>query len=383
VTDLVRELEALREQLVPAWGPVRGQHVFAGIARLRTRRRAQSAATWACSAALVCASALYFVSPRMQLSAAPASPPSAAGSAPRELQGAGSHARMLDGSELRITSPDGALSVEVDEPLRAALRLRSGAAHFEVEPQPQRSFLVAAGACEILVVGTAFDVAVQGERVRVAVSHGSVRVRGPAGESFVRAGESRWFEPLSAVHEPMVEAVAPPAAGKPRAKHSRELSKPESDWRSASLSGDYERAQRMLMQGALVEDTAEALLDAADAARFSNHPEEAAGYLRRALTRHRDSPVCALAAFTLGRVLLERLGQPAEAAEAFAQARERARDASLAEDALAREVEAWSKAGHANLAYDRAQRFLQRYPHSRRLRVVELHGGLRAPVVEH
>jgi transmembrane sensor len=81
----------------------------------------------------------------------------------------------------------------------------------------------------------------------------------------------------------------------------------------------------------------------------------------------------------MGRILLERLGQPTEAAEAFALARRLAPQGSLAQDALAREVEAWSKAGHPDEAYQRARQYVTSYPQGRRLRAVQLYGGLSAP----
>jgi hypothetical protein len=82
------------------------------------------------------------------------------------------------------------------------------------------------------------------------------------------------------------------------------------------------------------------------------------------------------ALLSLGRVLLENLGQPSEAAEAFALARGCAPHGPLAEDALAREVEALSKAGHSREAYERAQLYVQSYPSGRRLHAVRLFGGL-------
>jgi transmembrane sensor len=118
------------------------------------------------------------------------------------------------------------------------------------------------------------------------------------------------------------------------------------------------------------------LLDAADAARLSGHPQVAITYLRKVLDQHRESPVAPLAAFTLGRVLLERLGQPSEAADAFATARQLAPTGSLAQDALAREVEAWSKAGRPDDAYRCAREYVDTYPKGRRLRAVQLYGGL-------
>jgi hypothetical protein len=48
----------------------------------------------------------------------------------------------------------------------------------------------------------------------------------------------------------------------------------------------------------------------------------------------------------------------------------------LAQDALAREVESWSKAGETAFARARAEEFVRRYPGSRRAKVVRRHGGL-------
>jgi transmembrane sensor len=143
-----------------------------------------------------------------------------------------------------------------------------------------------------------------------------------------------------------------------------------------SQSGDYEGAYRLLQQSTVEDDDSGALLDAADAARLSGHPQVAVTYLRKVLDQHGESPVAPLAAFTLGRVLLERLGQPSEAADAFATARQLAPNGSLAQDALAREVEAWSKAGRPDDAYRAARQYVDTYPKGRRLRAVQLYGGL-------
>ena len=76
-----------------------------------------------------------------------------------------------------------------------------------------------------------------------------------------------------------------------------------------------------------------------------------------------ESARAPLAAFTLGRLLLENLRQPADAARAFELARSLAGGSgALAEDALAREVEAWRAAGDANKATARAQRYQALYP---------------------
>jgi transmembrane sensor len=148
-------------------------------------------------------------------------------------------------------------------------------------------------------------------------------------------------------------------------------------WRSLYQSGDYDgAAQRLLAAGTEVGNDPAALMDAADVACLSNHPEASVGYLSRVLREYAQSPVAPLAGFTLGRVLLERLGRPSDAAEAFALARSSARG-SLAQDALAREVEAWSKAGRSHEAYEQAQLYVRLYPSGWRLRAVRLYGGLK------
>jgi transmembrane sensor len=122
-------------------------------------------------------------------------------------------------------------------------------------------------------------------------------------------------------------------------------------------------------------ETAESLLAAADAARLQGRAQEGAALLRRIVKDHRSDPRAPLAAFTLGRVLLMELGQPGQAAAAFAEARALAPGGPFAEDALAREVEAWAKAGDAAKARVRAQDYLRSYPSGRRVPTVRALGG--------
>jgi transmembrane sensor len=116
-------------------------------------------------------------------------------------------------------------------------------------------------------------------------------------------------------------------------------------------------------------DDSETLMEAADAARLSHHPKAALGFLRSVVSSHATSPLAPQAAFMSGQ-LLERLGVPLEAADAFKTARELAPAGSLAEDALAREVEAWSKAGRIAEARRSARVYEQRYPGGRWLRAI-------------
>jgi RNA polymerase sigma factor (sigma-70 family) len=58
---------------------------------------------------------------------------------------------------------------------------------------------------------------------------------------------------------------------------------------------------------------------------------------------------------------------------------ELAPDGPLAEDALAREVEAWSRCGEVEIARARATTYSQRYPRGRRAQMVRRFGGLEQP----
>jgi hypothetical protein len=181
-------------------------------------------------------------------------------------------------------------------------------------------------------VGTAFTVERVADRVGVSVDHGTVRVDWEAGTRQLGAGESGWFPPLQ------VQAVVSDGARHPR--------------------------------------TADELLRAADAERLAGRPEEGARLLRRVLRDHRGDPRAPLAAMTLGRLLMIELARPQQAAAAFADARALAPRGPFAEDALAREVEAWSKSKDAVTAAKRARLYLERFPNGHRADTVKAFGGL-------
>lgn len=118
------------------------------------------------------------------------------------------------------------------------------------------------------------------------------------------------------------------------------------------------------------------LLLLADVARLSHHPADAVAPLSRLLREHAADPRAPLAAFTLGRVLLDELGRPREAAQSFLRVQELDPSGPLSQDALAREVEAWSRAGEGASARARALQYVQKYPTGRRLRSVRHFGEL-------
>jgi transmembrane sensor len=115
---------------------------------------------------------------------------------------------------------------------------------------------------------------------------------------------------------------------------------------------------------------------AADVARQAGRPERAVPFLERVVKEHPNEVAAQLAGFSLGKVYLDNLDEPALAARNFAAVRAMAPVGGLGEDALAREVEAWARAGETARARDGALEYKRLYPHGRRLAAVRDLGGI-------
>jgi transmembrane sensor len=120
----------------------------------------------------------------------------------------------------------------------------------------------------------------------------------------------------------------------------------------------------------------EDLLLAADAARLSGHPADAVGYLEQLLSAHPNDSRAAAAAFTAGRLYLG-LQRFAEAAAAFEKTLSLDPDSALHENALARSVEAYAKAGDSVVAERNAKLYLERYPNGTWVNAVKTFGKAR------
>jgi transmembrane sensor len=118
------------------------------------------------------------------------------------------------------------------------------------------------------------------------------------------------------------------------------------------------------------------LMLAADVARQAGRPERAVPFLERVVKEHPTEVAAQLAGFSLGKVYLDNLDEPALAARSFAGVRAMAPAGGLAQDALAREVEAWARAGESAKARDGALEYQRLYPHGRRLAAVRDLGGI-------
>jgi transmembrane sensor len=291
--------------------------------------------------------------------------------------------KFLDGSRVDLVggaSGESTVEVGLISPSYTELELAKGTARFDVTPNPGRRFAVRAGDLRVEVLGTRFTVERDDPKVRVAVERGRVRVIWPGGESVLSAGEDGVFPPASsrtATAADPAPAEGEPAAAAAPAEPPADPSTLRSRFRELARSGEYQKAYGVVHENpAVVTNSAEDLMLAADAARLSGHPERALEYLRRITTAHRGDSRAPLAAFTLGRILLTQLGQPAEAERAFSLTRELAPRGALASSALAREAEAAERAGHHARARILVEEYTKKYPASQRLDAVRHHRGL-------
>jgi hypothetical protein len=344
----------LGKKIDPRWGPERERSARVGIEHRATRRRtATRAAASLVALALVAGGAGAFV--RMR-----AHPPAVAVSLP---------AAPVPTSDPIATVMVVHLTPEtVIDPMPnrngRGFALRSGGARFIAQHDAEHPFLVVAGDITIEDLGTTFTVQyLFADRVEVAVEEGRVKVRARGADTELAAGDRREF------------TVSPSASAIEKPTRAPAPSTPSS-WRPLAESGRYDEAHTALKKAgpnAVRDETADLLL-AADAARLGGYPSEAVPYLERVVRAHSSDPRSSLAAFTLGRVLLDELGRPREAVDAFARAR--AAGGPLAEDALAREVEAASRAGDTAKSRELAREYQTLYPKGRRAKAVSRFGGL-------
>lgn len=362
--QLAHHLEASRDRLEPRWDDAREAHVQAGLpqrARLHRRRRAAMAVVAVAVVGLVASLAI----------------PTA--------------------SQVRV-EPIADARVEVLEQSKTheAYRVERGAVWFDVTPG--RSVRVDAEEVEVEVLGTRFLVERVDARVHVVVEHGVVRAKWKAQSYTVKGGEDAWFPPREAkttvvapepvpppaleeeptpVEEPAPTLVVPPHPAPKKRPRTAEMipSVSAQTWKELAQAGEFERAWEEMQKATPPRDEPAELLLAADVARLSRHPDQALAPLNRIIEQHRTDPRAPLAAFTLGRVLLDDLGRPREAAAAFERVRTLAPDMPLAEDAFARQIEALFRAQSPE-ARPLAEAFEKKYPTSARLRAVRHFGGL-------
>ena len=253
---------------------------------------------------------------------------------------------LEDGSEI-VAAPGARLerlSTSNDE-VRVALR--DGSATFEVARNPARTFVVEANDVEVRVIGTRFVVRRElGGVVEVRVERGAVDVVARGEILRLRAGESRRVEPVT---EAAVEDTQETEETELEAERTRATRR---------------RAERARADSRDVPDPREAF-DAARTARREGSPREAAELYESFVRDFPRDDRAGLAAFELGRLRMDSLRDPRGAATAFARALELAPRSPFAEDARARSVSAYARAGDTTACERARARYLALHPEGR------------------
>jgi hypothetical protein len=256
------------------------------------------------------------------------------------------HVRLPEGVEVAI-SKNGQFEVRKRSDAEIILALLSGEGDFDVTHLDGRRVIVTTPQFDVEVIGTKFHVAVTGNEntsdVLVRVDRGTVQVRSnrnsgrsnverrlTTGETWTSAVPSPSVAPsISNTNPPEIAPSLPSSVDKengPARSSAKEL---------------FESAERLRMNGRLRDAAAQ--LDS----------------LRRQFPGDSRAP---LAAFELGRIRMDGLGDYAGAATAFESSLKLNPSASFREDVEARLVTLYDRMGQASACEASKRAYLARYP---------------------
>jgi len=309
---------------------------------------------------------------------------------------------LSDGSSIRLSPGTHIEPLESSGTTFSAI-VTQGRADFEVQPGGPRHWVIECGLATVEVIGTSFSCDREPGRLRLAVQHCVVLVRGErvldrarrllAGESLELAEDAR--RPTPASDDTFaIPALPSPASvsGSLAAEPLAEMGKREDvrargrvaatrNWRDLAQRGRHGEAFSALGTEGLRRESKHLgvndLFALADVARLSGHPADAVVPLERILTDFANDARAPLAAFALGRLELDSLGQAQAAASAFRKAMALGIPSGLREDVRARLVEAYARSGDADAARRAADAYLAEFPRGRHVQAIQ--GWLRPP----
>ncbi len=260
----------------------------------------------------------------------------------------GSRIELGAGSRMEVLRNDGQSFVSV---------LQRGQGSFEVEPGGSRRWVVHAGLANVEVIGTRFSVVRETGRVEVSVTRGVVMVLAeslPGGAVRLNAGERLEVRAPDA-EERTIAGSAPVTSASARAVVT---GAPSSNSSAPAV------VNPVVAPSAHAVDPIDELFRTADRARARGDTPAAVAAYESVLARapERD-PRRGLAAMSLTRLTLR--GDPAKAASALDESMP-GMPSALAEDALARQVEAVGRSGRRDEAARLAHEYLARFPNGRR-----------------
>jgi transmembrane sensor len=275
---------------------------------------------------------------------------------------------LVDGSKLTL-DPNSRVTVQDRSPSAVKLVVERGRLACDVTHRPGRSFVVVASGVEVRVVGTRFSVSSErvndAVRVGVQVERGVVEVR-TGGESGavtrVSAGQS-WSQHTtarSAISEPHAQGVAP--AGSASADESESAPREATSISPSATPTVSSRALPAATPASSSARNARELFEQATGLWREGRAQEAAQAYQTLLSTYPRDARAGLAAFELGRLRMDRLGDLPGALRALERAVTLAPSAGFREDALARVVRASAALGNARRCASAREQYLRDYP---------------------
>lgn len=340
----------------PEVDEARIERVWAGVERRLEQRPARGRRWLALGGALAVAAAGGF----FWLDAAP---PAGFGAAAERavLEGARLETKsdelavtLADGSSVKLGA-ESEVQVQGSRASAVSLALSRGEVSCDVTHRDDRRFTVVAGDVEVRVIGTRFRVkrtTGASGRVEVSVTRGVVEVRSarqPGLVARVAAGQN-WIEDA---------AEAPPPAGPaPTPKATEAVEGAD----VAPRGAEPPRHEAPPASASPVGPSARELFERAGESRRAGDAAAAARAYEELLRTHARDPRASLAAFELGRLRMDRLGDPAGAASALERAVAMQVGPTFREDALARLVSVYAAQGNFAACRRARERYLSSYP---------------------
>ncbi len=269
---------------------------------------------------------------------------------------------LRDGTRAVSLSAMSEVRLVRESPEVATFALERGKAWFEVTPSRTRRVEVRVHDVHVEVLGTEFVVEVRGEDVHVWVHRGTVAVHSGTSKVLLETGDHESFPKTAPVVEKARSEVSVVEdSSKPKGE-TRQGMKPTAPQPGPDAP---EAIVPIPDETTLEPPTVDELWKRADGARKRADYGAAIAALRTLVNGYPDDGRAALAAFSLGRVLLDSGGSAKTAARAFAKARKLSPEGPLVEDALLREVEAWLLAGDMRRVRSRTKKYLRQFPNGR------------------
>jgi transmembrane sensor len=264
-----------------------------------------------------------------------------------------------DGSRLEL-APQAHVKTGKGAPDRVELALESGRATFDVKPNGPRAWVIDVGPVVVKVLGTRFTVARSGNVVEVTVERGKVQVTGEGLTRVLGAGEGF----TSGMKDANANANVDPKADAEATANADADARVKADEKAKTVAATPVRARALApaSASALASDP----MTRADTLRRSGKSSDAVAVLREVVDAARDGRA-PLAAFTIGKIHAEDLRDPAGAAPWFERAITLGLPSGLDEEAQARAVECFARAGSRADTARAAKRYEARFPEGRHL----------------